>query len=81
MTEVDEPREVDEEVLRRWQTRLLELLREGGAPATIRSALLADPRLVPLRAYAAGLDLHALAVAVELVAKWAPRDEPPRERA
>lgn len=73
--------DLDEEVLRRWQARLLELLRAGGDPAAIRSALLADPRLAPLRAYAAGLDLHALAVAVELVAKWAPRDEPPREQA
>jgi hypothetical protein len=26
----------------------------------------------PLHAHAAGLDLHALAVAVELVVKWAP---------
>jgi hypothetical protein len=64
--------EANEEVLQRWQARLLELLRAGGDPAAIRSTLLADPELAPLHAYAAGLDLHALAVAVELVAKWAP---------
>lgn len=61
---------MDELVLQRWQARLLALLREGGEPASIRAALLADPELAPLHAYAAGLDLHALAVAVELVAKW-----------
>jgi hypothetical protein len=63
---------MDEAVLHRWQTRLLELLREGRAPAVIQAALLAEPELAPLHAYAASLDLHALAVAVELVAKWAP---------
>lgn len=63
---------MDEAVLHRWQARLLELLREGGAPAAIRAALLADPELQPLHTHAAGLDLHALAVAVELVAKWSP---------
>lgn len=65
-----------EDVLHRWQTRLLELLRAGGDPAAIRSALLADPELAPLHAYAAALDLHALAVAVELVARWSPTPAP-----
>jgi hypothetical protein len=66
---------MDEAVLHLWQARLLALLRDGGEPAAIRAALLADPELEPLYAYAAGLDLHALAVAVELVAKWgAPGD-------
>jgi hypothetical protein len=63
---------MDESVLHRWQSRLLALLRDGGEPERIRAALLADPELEPLHAYAAGLDLHALAVAVELVARWAP---------
>jgi hypothetical protein len=63
---------MDEAVLHRWQTRLLALLREGRAPAEVRAALLADPKLAPLHAYAAGLDLHALAVATELIAKWGP---------
>lgn len=76
MSETSETSEMDEEVLRCWQARLLELLRAGEEPAAIRAALLADPRLAPLQAYAASLDLHALAVAVELVAKWAPG--PPR---
>lgn len=76
LTELSEPSELSEEVLRCWQARLLELLLAGEEPTAIRAALLADPRLAPLAAYAAGLDLHALAVAVELVAKWAPG--PPR---
>lgn len=63
---------MDEALLHRWQSRLLALLREGGEPEAIRAALLADPELGPLHAYAAGLDPHALAVAVELVARWAP---------
>lgn len=63
---------MDDAVLHRWQVRLLELLREGKAPAEIRAALLADPELRPLHAYAAGLDPHALVVAAELVAKWGP---------
>jgi hypothetical protein len=62
----------DEAVLHHWQARLLTLLREGGEPEAIRATLLADPELRPLHGYAAGLDLHALAVAVALVAKWAP---------
>ena len=61
---------MDDAVLHRWQTRLLSLLQAGREPAEIRAALLADPELGPLHAYAAGLDLHALAVATELVAKW-----------
>jgi hypothetical protein len=63
---------MNEHVLHRWQARLLELLREGRGPAEVRAALLADSELQPLHAYAAGLDLHALAVAAELVAKWGP---------
>lgn len=67
-----------EEVLHRYQRRLLELLRRGEPPAAIRAALLADMRLAPLRSYIRGLDLHALVVATELVAKWSvpPSDEP-----
>ena len=61
---------MDDAVLHRWQARLLSLLQAGREPAEIRAALLADPELGPLHAYAAGLDLHALAVAAELVAKW-----------
>ena len=67
-----EMHEMDEAVLHRWQARLLALLRAGDPPEAIRAALLADPELAPLHAYAAGLDLHALAVAVALVAKWSP---------
>ncbi len=63
---------MDEAILHRWQARLLALLREGLAPAAIRDALLADPELAPLHAYARGLDLHAVVVATELVAKWSP---------
>lgn len=70
---MDEP--VDEPVLHLWQTRLLMLLRAGESPAAIRAALLADPELRSLHAHAAELDLHALAVAVELVAKWGPAAE------
>jgi hypothetical protein len=66
---------MDETTLHRWQTRLLTLLRAGHEPAEIRATLLADPELQPLHAHAAGLDLHALAVAVELVAKWRPDPE------
>lgn len=61
---------MDDAVLHRWQTRLLALLQANVDPAEVRAALLADPELAPLHAYAAGLDLHALAVAAELVAKW-----------
>jgi hypothetical protein len=68
---------MDDAVLHRWQTRLLALLQEGREPADVRAALLADPELRPLHAYAAGLDLHALAVATELVAKWG--SSPPHE--
>jgi len=67
---------MDEATLHRWQLRLLELLHEGRDPAEIRAALLADPELEPFHAYAAGLDLHALAVATELVAKWGPARPP-----
>lgn len=66
---------MDEAVLHRWQARLLALLRGGSAPAAIREALLADPELAPLHGYARGLDLHALLVAAELVAKWSPDRE------
>ena len=70
---------MDDAVLRCYQRRLLELLRDGGEPEAIRSALLAEPELVPLKSYIEGLDLHGLAVATELVAKWsgvAPSLEP-----
>ena len=46
---------MDDAVLHRWQARLLALLQAGRDPAEIRAALLADPELGPLHAYAAGL--------------------------
>ena len=61
---------MDEEVLGRYQRRLVELLREGIEPEAIRAALVATPELSPLRRYLEGLDLHALAVATALVARW-----------
>lgn len=67
---------MDEASLHRYQQRLLELLRQGLAPEAIRAALLADPQLSSLRAYLEGLDLHALVVATELIARWSP-DRPP----
>ncbi|MCA9655217.1 MAG: hypothetical protein H6712_12085 [Myxococcales bacterium] len=67
---------MDEATLRRYQRRLLEGLRHGTAPETLRAELLADPELASLRAYLEGLDPHALAVAAELVARWSPAAEP-----
>lgn len=61
---------MDEATLARWQSRLLQLLRDGLPPEAIREALVRDPELSPLREHAEALDLHALHVATELVAKW-----------
>jgi len=61
---------MDDDVLRCYQRRLVELLREGVEPEAVRAALLATPQLASLRSYIEGLDLHALAVATALVAKW-----------
>jgi hypothetical protein len=63
---------MDEAALARWQARLLELLRRGEPPEAIRRALVHDPELEVLRDRANALDLHALVVAGELVAKWRP---------
>lgn len=63
---------MDEAELARWQARLLEMLRRGEPPEAIRRALENDPELAALRDRAKALDLHALVVAGELVAKWRP---------
>lgn len=76
---MDEPEpELDEAALARWQARLLGLLREGWSPEAIRAALAADPELAVCKEYAEALDLHALVVATQLVARWRP-DKGPRD--
>ncbi len=61
---------MDEDALRCYQRRLVELLREGLEPEAVRATLLATPELTVLRSYIEGLDPHALAVATTLVARW-----------
>ena len=62
------------DVQARYQAALLGLLREDMPASTLRDTLLADPTLAELAEYIASLDLHALVVARELVAKWHPTD-------
>lgn len=57
-----------------YQRALLRLLHDGAGPDEIRATLLADSDLVVLRDYIMSLDLHALVVARELVARWSGRD-------
>jgi hypothetical protein len=53
-----------------FQERLLALLWETEAPATIRDQLLTDPKLKAFHAYIEKMDPHMLEVAAELVHKW-----------
>jgi len=62
------------DVQARFQAALLRLLRQDLPAPTIRDRLHADPTLSELADYIASLDLHALAVAQALVAKWHPTD-------
>lgn len=59
-----------------YQRALLRLLHDGAGPEEVRTKLLADPDLVELSDYIMSLDLHALVVARELVARWSGRDNP-----
>lgn len=61
---------LDEALLARHQHHLVTRLREGGEPESIVDALLGEPSLAPLHDYVASLDLHAVAVAAGLVARW-----------
>lgn len=67
---------MDEATLERYQARLLELLLAGTEPEALRAELRSDPELASLHEYIDGLDPHALTVARELVARWAPKPDP-----
>ncbi|MEM7156694.1 MAG: hypothetical protein AAF799_27850 [Myxococcota bacterium] len=66
---------MDEAVLGHYQRRLLALLAAQASPDELIAQLRADPVLEPLRDYIEQLDPHALVVAAELVARWAPDKE------
>ena len=67
----------DDAALVEFQDALLELLASGQPHDIILEQLQADPRFAPYREYIESFDPDMVAVACELMGKWAFRKEQP----
>ena len=66
--------DLDDEMLARFQSALLLLLREDLPEAAVRERLDEDPAFESFRAEVRAIDPRALGIAARVVKKWARRD-------
>ena len=62
-----------------FQDNLMTLLSSGASPTEVQERLLSDPCFEGYREYVSGFDLDMIAVACELMQKWAVRTKESRQ--
>lgn len=73
---IEEIKADEVETLAKFQDALLELLSSGQSEQEIYETLKSDPKFDDYRDYIAEFDPDMVAVACELMGKWAKRKEP-----